>query len=318
LAELGGRQHGVVSLEQLSALGFTKNAVARRVRAGRLHRLHRGVYAVGHDSVTPKALDLAAVLSCGAEAVLSDRSAAFRWAMVRYAPHYEVTVAGRRVRRPGIIVRATTSLAPDDLAVLDAIPVTSPARTLVDLAEVLTERRLADALHEAEVQRVLDLRKVEQALARVPGRPGRHKLRRAIAAYGDGPAMTRTEAERRFLSLCEGHSVPRPQTNVPVGIYEVDFYWPDANLIVEIDGAATHHTRKAFHADRRRDRALAAEGIQVLRVTWRDLDDQAGLAGELLRVLGGRQAALAYASQVATAASTDSQVMLSGVSVGQW
>ena len=208
---------------------------------------------------------------------------------------------------------------PEDRAVMDAIPVTSPARTLVDLAEVLTERRLADAVHESEVQRVLDLGAVERAIGRVPGRRGRHRLERVLAAYEGGPPMTRTEAERRFLRLCEGHSVPRPQTNVLVGGYEVDFHWPGARLVVEVDGGATHHTRRAFHADRRRDRALAVEGIQVLRVTWRDLDDGAGLARELLRVLRGRrQAARTYDSQVATAASTDSQVRLSGVSVGQW
>ena len=320
LAELAGKQHGVVSLAQLSAIGMTRNAVSRRLRAGRLHRLHRGVYAVGHDALTSKARDLAAVLSCGPEAVLSHRSAALRWAFVRHAPYYEVTVAGRRLRRPGIVVRDTTSLAAEDRAVLDAIPVTSPARTLVDLAEVLTERRLADAVHEAEVQRVLDLREVERALARVSGRPSRHKLRRAIAAYGDGPPMTRTEAERRFVALCEAHSVPRPQVNVLIGTYEVDFHWPGAKLVMEVDGGATHHTRKAFQTDRSRDRALATEGIQVLRVTWRDLADGAGLAREVLRVLGERrpQAERTYDSQVTTAASTDSQTRLSGVSVGQW
>jgi very-short-patch-repair endonuclease len=319
LAGLAGRQHGVVSLVQLSALGFTKDSIARRLTAGRLHRLHRGTYAVGHVALTSKAHDMAAVISCGPEAVLSHRSAAVRWGFLRHAPLFEVTVAGRRIRRAGMTVRGSASLPPEDRAVVDAIPVTSPARTLVDLAEVLTERRLADAVHEAEVQRVLDVRAVERALARVPGRPGRHRLRRVLAAYDGGPPMTRSEAERRFLRLCELHSVPRPQANVLVGTYEVDFHWPGAKLVVEVDGRAVHHTRKAFHADRRRDRALAAEGIQVLRVTWSDLDDEAGLARELLRVLRGRpQAARTYDSQVATAASTDSQVRLSGVSVGQW
>ena len=319
LAELAGSQHGVISYAQLTALGFTKHAISRRLIAGRLHRLHRGVYAAGHDAVTSKGRDLAAVLSCGAEALLSHRSAAFRWVFVRHAPQYEVTVSGCRLRRPGIIVRDTASLAPEDRAVVDAIPVTSPARTLVDLAEVLTERRLADAIHEAEVQRLFDLTKIERALKRVPGRSGRYKLERVLAAYDGGPPMTRSEAERRFLRLCEVHSVPRPQTNVLVGVYEVDFHWPSAKLVVEVDGGANHHTRKAFHADRRRDRALAAEGVQVLRVTWPDLDDDGGLARELLRVLRERpQAARTYDSQVATAASTDSHVRLSGVSVGQW
>ncbi len=286
LAELAGSQHGVVSLAQLLALGLGKDAVARRLSAGRLHRLHRAVYAVGHGALSSKGHDLAAVLSSGPGAVLSHRSAALRWAIVRHAPRYEVTVEGRRVRRPGIIVRETSALAPDDRALIDAIPVTSPARTLVDLAEVLNARRLADAVHEAEVQRILDLRGIERALARVPGRPSRHKLRRVLAAYDDGPPMTRSEAERGFLRLCETHSITAPQANVMVGDYEVDFHWPDASLVVEVDGAATHHTRRAFHADRRRDRELAGRDIQVLRVTWDDLDGGATeLAAELRRVL---------------------------------
>lgn len=285
LAELAGRQHGVVSLEQLTALGFTKDSIARRLKAGRLHRLHRGTYAVGHVALTSKARDMAAVISCGPEAVLSHRSAALRWGLLRHAPLFEVTVPGRRIRRTGMTVRGSASIAPEDRAVVDAIPVTSAARTLVDLAEVLTERRLTDVVHEAEVQRILDLRRIEQALGRVPGRPGRHRLRRALAAYDGGPPMTRSEAERRFLRLCEAHSIATPQTNVMVGAREVDFHWPDAGLVVEIDGAASHHTRRAFHADRRRDRELAARGIQVLRVTWRDLEgDGSRLASELRNV----------------------------------
>ena len=272
LAELAGSQHGVVSLAQLAALGLGKDAVARRLSAGRLHRLHRAVYAVGHGALSSKAHDLAAVLSCGPGAVLSHRSAALRWAMVRHAPRYEVTVEGRRVRRPGIIVRDRSPLAPDDRALIDAIPVTSPARTLVDLAEVLTSAGWPTPCTRPRCSASSTSREIERALARVPGRPGRHKLRRVLAAYDGGPPMTRSEAERGFLRLCEAHSITAPQTNVMVGGYEVDFHWPDARLVVEVDGAATHHTRRAFHADRRRDRALAAAGIQVLRVTWRDLD----------------------------------------------
>ena len=172
---------------------------------------------------------------------------------------------------------------------MDRIPVTSPARTLVDLAEVLSERRLADAVHEAEVQRVFDLGEIERVLNGVAGRRGRHKLRRVIAEYDGGPPVTRSDAERVFLRLCADHAIPTPQSNVSIGGYEVDFYWHDARIVVEVDGGATHFTRKAFHEDRRRDRALAALGIQVLRVTWRDLQTGgAGLAREVARVLLAR------------------------------
>jgi very-short-patch-repair endonuclease len=284
VAQIASQQYGVVSLSQLRSVGMGKSAVSARVSAGRLHRLHRGVYAVGHRAVTPDALDLAVVLACGRDAVLSHRSAAYRWALLRHVARVDVT-APRQVRVPGVSSHRS-ALTPDDRAVVDAIPpVTSAARTLVDLAEVLTERRLADVVHEAEVQRILDLRRIEQALGRVPGRPGRHRLRRALAAYDGGPPMTRSEAERRFLRLCATHSIATPQTDVMVGGREVDFHWPDAGLVVEIDGAATHHTRRAFHADRRRDRELAARGIQVLRVTWRDLEGNgSSLAAELRNV----------------------------------
>lgn len=137
LAALAARQHGVVTLAQLSALGHSRSAISRRVAAGRLHRLHLGLYAVGHVAVTADGRDLAAVLACGPGALLSHRSAAVHWLVVRHAPRYEVTVTE------------------EDSALLHGIPVTSPARTLVDLADVLSEQRLADAVHEAEVQRIL-------------------------------------------------------------------------------------------------------------------------------------------------------------------
>ena len=153
-----------------------------------------------------------------------------------------------------------------------AVPITSVARTLVDLADVLTEERLAKAVHQAEILRVFDLRAIEEALARVPGRSGRHRLARVLAAYQPEPHFLRSEAERRLKRLCEAHALPQPQFNVWVAGCEVDVYWPEARFALEVDGAATHHTRHAFHADRRRDRALAAEGIQVVRVTWPDLN----------------------------------------------
>ncbi len=129
---------------------------------------------------------------------------------------------------------------------------------------------------------MLDLGAVERTLARLSGRNGSHRLRRVIAAYDGGPPMTRSEAEVRFLRMCIEHALPTPQANVSVGGYEVDFVWRDARLVVEVDGAAAHHTRRAFHEDRKRDRDLARQGLQVLRVTWRDLDgDAAAIAREI-------------------------------------
>jgi very-short-patch-repair endonuclease len=282
IAELAARQHGVVSSVQLFELGLTKSGIQRRLETGRLHRIYRGVYAVGHASLSPAGKELAAVLGCGPDAVSSHRAAGCRWGIVRSAARYEVTAPRSRNGPPGVLVHRSRRLDPADRAVVEAVPVTSMARTLVDLADVLSERRLADAVHEAEVQRIFDLNELRQAQARVPGRTGRHRLKRVLAAY-EVPVLTRSEAERRFLDLCRTHSLPQPRTNAPLHGYEVDFYWPERNLVVEIDGAAAHHTRKAFQNDRRRDRALAKKHIQVLRVTWHDLDEGAADLAAILR-----------------------------------
>jgi very-short-patch-repair endonuclease len=184
-------------------------------------------------------------------------------------------------------VHTTRRLTAEDRDVVDAIPVTSVARTLVDLGETLTDPLLARAVHEAEVRRVFDLRAVEAALGRVAGRRGRHRLLRVLAAYRREDHELESQAEGRFRALCQRHCLPDPRPQLIEG-YRVDFYWPCARLAVEVDGAAFHHTRRAFHADRARERALAALGMQVLRVTWPDLDRGQELAGELHRALAAR------------------------------
>jgi very-short-patch-repair endonuclease len=279
---LAGRQHGVVAAAQLLALGVVRGAIDRRVATRHLNPLYRGVYAVGHDAVGPLGQELAAVLSCGQEAVASHRMAGSLWGFVRSAPRYEVTAPRSRAGREGVLIHRSRRLDQDDRAVVEAVPVTSVARTLVDLADVLTEKGLADAVHEAEVLRLFDLTKIHDAQARVPGRKGCHRLTRVLAAYEE-PPMTRSEAERRFLRLCDSHCLPQPRTNELLHGFEVDFHWPDKFLVVEVDGAAAHHTRKAFEEDRRRDRALAKKGIQVLRTTWRDLERGAADIAALFR-----------------------------------
>ena len=292
LAALAGRQHGVVSGAQLRALGLTKYAVRRRVERQRLLRLYDGVFAVGHTALTADSRRLAAVLSCGPGALLSHRAAAQLHGLLPSSPHFEVTVPRGRKSRGGIVVHRSRSIAEADRVLVRGIPITSVARTLVDLADVLDERRLATAVHEAEVQRVFDLRAVERTLARLPGRKGRHRLNRVLVAYQPEPRFTRSRAERRLLELCERHGLPKPATNVWIGDQEVDAYWADAKLVVEVDGRAAHHTRKAFQEDRARDRHLATLGIQVVRLTWVDLDADAELAGELAAVVQGRRRAL--------------------------
>jgi very-short-patch-repair endonuclease len=172
---------------------------------------------------------------------------------------------------------------------LDGVPTTSVARTIVDCAEDLIEPRLADVVHEAEVRRLFDLRAVERVLARLPGRRGRHRLLRVLAAYGPGPPRTRNDAEKLLFEICRGHGLPPPRCNVLVCGHEADFLWPEAALVVEYDGGDVHRTTRAFHADRRRDRALAVEGYQTLRVTWPDLmSGGEALARQIARLLAER------------------------------
>ena len=267
-------------------LGLSKTGIRRRVEAGRLHRLHYGVYAVGHVALTPRSRYLAAVLACGPAALVSHRTAGVVWGLLSSCTRIEVTAPRGRGPRPGIAVHRSRLIHPADRAVVDAIPVTSVARTLVDLAEVLGERRLANAVHEAEVLRLFDLTKLQQTLDRVPGRAGRHRLRRVLASYE--PEFDPNRLQRRFLELCRGQGLPIPQAQVPIGGDTVDFFWPDAKVAVETDGAGVHHTRRAFYADRRRDRALAAVGVHVIRVTWPDLEEPIGLTRELTAILSRR------------------------------
>ena len=291
LAELASRQHGVVSQAQLVDLGLTRDSIRRRVEGRRLHRLHDGVFAVGHLGLTPSSRHLAAVLACGPGSLLSHRSSGVAWRLLRSSSTIEVTAPRGRKPREGIIVHRSRLIHPDDRAVVDGIPVTSVARTLVDLADVLPERRLADAVNEAEVLRMFDLAALTAVLDRLPGRRGRHRLRRVLAAYTEDAHFTRSRAERRFLGLCGRQGLPVPQTNLWIESHEIDAYWPDAKLAVELDGGAYHRTRRAFHEDRRRDRRLAAVGIHVVRVAWADLEAEAALARELRAIRDRRLAA---------------------------
>lgn len=286
---LAGRQHGVVSRAQLTRAGLSRQAIHRRIEAGRLVRLHEGVYAVGHTALTRKSHLVAAVYACGCEALASHRAAGALWGLLRPAQPIEVTAPRGRKVRAGIVVHRSRYVDDEDRALIDGIPVTSVPRTLVDLADVLSEKRLADAVHEAEVRRVFDLTKIERVLDRLPGRKGRHRLRRVLAAYREVQPFTRSRAERLVLALCEQAGLQRPQANVWIAGYEVDFHWPEAKLVLEFDGAATHLTRRAFQADRARDRALAARGIHVVRATWRDATQGAAdLGRELREILADR------------------------------
>ena len=221
------------------------------------------------------------------DALLSHRSAGALHGLVDVAARtLEVTAPRPRGPQTGITLHRSRSIHPEDRTVVAAVPTTSVARTLVDLADVANERQLTRAVRQAELLRVFDLGALTRALATVPGRKGRHRLRRVLAGYQPEPHVLRSEAERRVKALCEKHALPQPRFNAWVAGYETDVYWPEAKLALEFDGAATHHTRHAFHEDRRRDRVLATHGIQSVRVTWPDVGR--GLAEQLKEILRRR------------------------------
>ena len=245
------------------------------MEAGWLVPLYDGVYAVGHTALTRNSHLIAAVYACGPEALASHRAAGWLWGILRGASPIEVTAPRGRKPREGFVLHRSRRIHEEDRAIVQGIPVTSLARTIVDLADVLPEKRLADSVHESEVQRRFDLGAVEGVLERLPGRRGRHKLDRVLAAYRDVQPFSRSRAERLVLEACARHSLPRPRVNTWIDEFEVDFYWPEAALVLEFDGEAVHRTTRAFHEDRRRDRVLAARGIQVIRATSPDVEELA-------------------------------------------
>lgn len=285
VARLAARQHAVVSRRQLLAMGLSKDEIWHRVKVGRLHRIHAGVYSVGHPLLFPQSRCMAAVLASGKGAVASHRSSAALLGL-RPSPFgdVEVTVprAGGRSRR-GITVHATRSLDPSEVEVCEGIPCTSPARTLVDLAGVLNRRMLRRALERSIELRLFDGAPMDAALERARGRRGTRVLRELLAELPDEPAPVRTELERRFLELVRELGLPTPVVNAHVGVHQVDFHWPRHRLIIETDGRATHDTPHQFEEDRRRDLELTLAGWHVVRVGWRQVVHGPGRVAALLR-----------------------------------
>lgn len=273
LAELAAQQHGVVSLAQLtSELGYSRSAVTRAAAAARLHRLHRGVYAVGHTSLSLHGRCLAAVLSYGPSALLSHYSAAWLWGIARWSPvPISVTVPSPRARRPPIRLHHSRTLALADCDEIDRIPVTSVPRTALDLAAVLKARRLMRLLERVEELRLFDLPLFEDLLARNHGHPGAGRLRRAVVSYRP-PPFTRSGLERRFLELVMAAGLPQPTTGFVEAGYELDVYWPDRRFAVELDVYETHGSRQAFENDRQRHEDLKLAGIEMTRITGLRLD----------------------------------------------
>lgn len=287
VAALAASQWGVVARRQLLDAHVSADRVKRHLADGRLVRMHRGVYAYGHTVLRPQAYALAAVLACGDGSVLAIRSAAGLWGVHRSSRmrHEVITpnAGGRGLRTVDVYRYA---LAPQDRTVHDGIPITSVARTCLDLAPRITARQLDHALHRAEELELFDLRAFDDLVRRGGRGRGAAELKAALRRSRPEPHFTRSELERMALRVVRHANLPTPNVNMRHHGFEVDFLWPDHGVVAEVDGYAFHKTRAAFEADRRRDATLTALGYRVLRFTWYQLeDDPDWVAQTLARVL---------------------------------
>jgi very-short-patch-repair endonuclease len=284
---LAERQHGVVAQRQLIVLGLSRRVIERRLESWRLRLVHREVYAVGHSGLSPQGRWLAAVLAYGEGVLLSHRGAAALWGLAKpWAPAVDVTApAGRQgFRRREKIWIHRGRLYPEDRAVRGGIPVTTVARTLFDLAEFVSFKRLESAWEEADRLNLLQLSAVEGVCERGHGRRALKPIRRLLTD-ARATVTTRSPLEDSFAVLCSAHDLPVPAFNATVLGFEVDALWLVQRLIVELDGFAYHRHRAAFERDRARDTALQVAGYRVIRLTHRRLQAEPSRIAEELRAL---------------------------------
>ncbi len=290
IAQIADCQYGLVTLDQLRGLGISKDAVYQRARAGRLHRVHEGVYAVGHSLLTSDGRWLAAVLASGSDAVLSHRSAAALWGIRDdNRQSVDVTAGNRRGRHPSGIDAHRHSLPASDWTTVRGIPCTTVERTLLDLAAVISVRQLRRALAEAEVLRIVNLPALRALLRRSRGRRGVARLRLVLDELHPETKRTRSEMERMFLGMCVQSGLPTPEVNVPFNVggrrLKPDFLWRDAGLIVEADSRRFHDTDSAFQNDRRREQLLQLAGWRVSRCTWEQIEREPQRLAQTIKAL---------------------------------
>lgn len=276
---MAASQHLVVGVRQIVELGLSASAVRERVARGRLHRVHSGVVAVVPPNLlTRRGHVIAAILACGLGTVASHRSAGglidLRVSTRRWV---DVTTPGSKGRRrAGIHVHDGLTLTPTDVTVIDNIPCTTFARTLLDLTADASVRELERAIDRAEQLRILDMTVIDDVLARASGRHGTSALRAVLSEHRAGSTLTRSELEERFLAICRAAGLPPDGVNLWIpypdgGGAEGDVVWRAARLVVEVDGRDVHTTRRAFESDRRRDQRLMLLGWRIVRFTWRQV-----------------------------------------------
>jgi very-short-patch-repair endonuclease len=268
-------------------MGMGRRAIVGRLERGQLHEVFRGVYVVGARRISRRGRWMAAVLACGDGAVLSHRSAARFWRLLPPANELvDVTCLKAEVERKGIAGHRSP-LRPDEWLMRDGVPVTSPFRSIFDLAAVAGLREVERAFHEAEVRQLTDRVSLPMLLERYPGRRGGKKLRVVLESRRP-TTITRNDFEEAFVTLIDRFGLPRPRMNADLAIrerfFEIDALWERERVAVELDSRGIHDTRKKFESDRQRDRILVAEGWKTMRVTWRQLQEEPGTIAADLRM----------------------------------
>jgi Protein of unknown function (DUF559) len=277
-AELAARQNGNIAHRQLRALGLTRHEIDGRVELGWLIPRHTGVFALGHVPAAPESAWHAAVLALGVGAVLSHVAAAVLWGMVRRTAIIEVTVptTAGHAKRDGIAVHRQR-LPPEHVTTYRGIPVTTPIRTLLDYASVAPLNALFRAFEQAQVHLHIPPAVIAAEVIARPRARGNGKLRKVLLGAVD-PADVRSVLELRFLRMCTAYGLPRPQVNTRIDEWTPDFFWPEWGLIVETDSVAFHSTAWERERDARKDEAMRARGLKVLRLRWAEVVDQPGAA----------------------------------------
>jgi len=282
LAVLAGRQRGYVTRRQLLAGGVPPATIDHWIVCGRLIRVHAGVYAVGHVPQEPASRAYAAVLACGPRALLSHRSAASLWGLVKgWKEPLEVTAPAKHVR-PGIRAHRSTTLTPADRRRWLGVPVTSAERTVLDVAPRLSNRQLTRMVNDARHAGFVKVAALTETLDRCPNHPGAERVR-VVLAPGRGP--TRSDFEDIFIALALEHGLPVPKVNTMVNGHEVDALFAAEKLIVELDGWEFHSDRQSFESDRDRDMTHAEAGYLTVRITWERLRTQPAREAERLRTI---------------------------------
>ena len=285
LAGLAKSQYGIVTSGQLREMGFSTSAIGRAAGAGRLHRVHRGVYAVGHPAVGRHGRCLAGVLACGEGAALSHGAAGWLWGLfARCSQTVDVTVPRRGKRRHGIRLHHAPALGSRDRDETERIPVTSLPRTLLDLAATGPSRRLTNAVDKAKRMDRLDLPAIDELLARQAGAAGSRALRKALDLYR-APVFDRARSELLFLDLVRQAGLSAPALNTWVDGWEIDAYWEAERFAVEVDGWASHGSRTAFEKDRVRIEDLKLAGIDAIRISARRIERSPAEVGARLAKL---------------------------------